>query len=243
VQAQTMGEQGKPIHAPAHLVLPQNSSIKFSQLYQSRHLCTQGRQRIREFVQQGGGYLGICAGAFLGARHRHKPWTMGLLDAVFCLPNMSLSGTITLTSSASIRDVESSSSSAICSVGDGRAEWFTSSAAASLSQDRNEDDAKDEESDGEGERGSNGDSSDSRRTRPGPEDVVSRSTSFCCSHECGPFFEEDSIGAEVYPIAWLEVLIITRSKWVKQQRERGLASRSDPVIDLIIRTLKHAGCA
>lgn len=38
-----------------------------------------GRQAVKGFVEQGGGYLGICAGAYLGSSH--YSWSLGLLDA------------------------------------------------------------------------------------------------------------------------------------------------------------------
>ena len=34
---------------------------------QGRHLGEEGRQRIRQFVQEGGGFMGICAGAYLAS--------------------------------------------------------------------------------------------------------------------------------------------------------------------------------
>ena len=38
-----------------------------------------GRETIRKFVEHGGGYLGICAGAYLACSK--FPWSLGLLDA------------------------------------------------------------------------------------------------------------------------------------------------------------------
>ncbi|MEP6667566.1 MAG: BPL-N domain-containing protein [Chthoniobacter sp.] len=38
-----------------------------------------GREAVKKFVQDGGGYLGICAGAYLACSK--YPWSLGLLDA------------------------------------------------------------------------------------------------------------------------------------------------------------------
>jgi hypothetical protein len=38
-----------------------------------------GRNRVREFVKRGGGYIGICAGAYLASIE--YPWSLGLLNA------------------------------------------------------------------------------------------------------------------------------------------------------------------
>ncbi|MEZ5979308.1 MAG: BPL-N domain-containing protein [Planctomycetota bacterium] len=38
-----------------------------------------GREAVREFVESGGGYLGICAGAYLAANNYE--WSLGILDA------------------------------------------------------------------------------------------------------------------------------------------------------------------
>ncbi len=46
---------------------------------QGRNLDEPGREKIREFVREGGGYIGICAGAYLAATHR--PWSLNILDA------------------------------------------------------------------------------------------------------------------------------------------------------------------
>ncbi len=38
-----------------------------------------GREKIRNFVREGGGFVGICAGAYLASAH--YPWSLNLLDA------------------------------------------------------------------------------------------------------------------------------------------------------------------
>jgi len=40
-----------------------------------------GRTYVREFVASGGGYVGICAGAYLGSDHPDYDWRLGLADA------------------------------------------------------------------------------------------------------------------------------------------------------------------
>jgi N-formylglutamate amidohydrolase/glutamine amidotransferase PdxT len=46
---------------------------------QGRHLGEDGRDKIREFVRQGGGYVGICAGAYLASAD--YKWSLYILDA------------------------------------------------------------------------------------------------------------------------------------------------------------------
>lgn len=46
---------------------------------QGRNLAEEGRQKIREFVKAGGGYVGICAGAYLATCD--YPWSLRILDA------------------------------------------------------------------------------------------------------------------------------------------------------------------
>jgi putative intracellular protease/amidase len=46
---------------------------------EAKALGLKGRQEIKRFVEGGGGYLGICAGAFLAASG--YDWSLGLLDA------------------------------------------------------------------------------------------------------------------------------------------------------------------
>jgi N-formylglutamate amidohydrolase len=46
---------------------------------QGRALGEQGREKVREFVRAGGGFVGICAGAYLAAGERN--WSLGVLDA------------------------------------------------------------------------------------------------------------------------------------------------------------------
>lgn len=46
---------------------------------QGRHLGAPGREKIRGFVRGGGGFIGICAGAYLASAH--YPWSLNLLDA------------------------------------------------------------------------------------------------------------------------------------------------------------------
>lgn len=46
---------------------------------QGKQLAEEGRQRVRAFVQRGGGYVGICAGAYLATCD--YPWSLHILDA------------------------------------------------------------------------------------------------------------------------------------------------------------------
>ncbi len=46
---------------------------------QSVALGSGGREAVREFVAEGGGYLGVCAGGYLAATG--EPWKLGLIDA------------------------------------------------------------------------------------------------------------------------------------------------------------------
>ena len=46
---------------------------------QARALGSSGRERVRNFVQRGGGYVGICAGAYLAANNYE--WSLDILDA------------------------------------------------------------------------------------------------------------------------------------------------------------------
>jgi N-formylglutamate amidohydrolase/glutamine amidotransferase-like uncharacterized protein len=46
---------------------------------QGRHLGEEGREKIREFVASGGGYIGICAGAYLASADYE--WSLNVLDA------------------------------------------------------------------------------------------------------------------------------------------------------------------
>lgn len=46
---------------------------------QSKLLGDEGRRAIQEFVHRGGGYVGICAGAYLATAH--YPWSLAILDA------------------------------------------------------------------------------------------------------------------------------------------------------------------
>jgi len=46
---------------------------------QGRHLREEGRQEIRKFIREGGGYIGICAGAYLASAD--YPWSLNVLDA------------------------------------------------------------------------------------------------------------------------------------------------------------------
>lgn len=46
---------------------------------QGRNLDEPGRERIRGFVRDGGGFVGICAGAYLATSH--YPWSLHILDA------------------------------------------------------------------------------------------------------------------------------------------------------------------
>lgn len=46
---------------------------------QGRALGEDGRERVRRFVKAGGGYVGICAGAYLASSQ--YSWSLGVLDA------------------------------------------------------------------------------------------------------------------------------------------------------------------
>lgn len=46
---------------------------------QAETLGQEGRERVREFVENGGGFVGICAGAYLASAHYR--WSLHLLDA------------------------------------------------------------------------------------------------------------------------------------------------------------------
>jgi glutamine amidotransferase-like uncharacterized protein len=46
---------------------------------QAKALGEDGRNRVRKFVSQGGGFIGICAGAYLASAE--YPWALKLLDA------------------------------------------------------------------------------------------------------------------------------------------------------------------
>lgn len=47
---------------------------------QARELGKQGREAVRSFVKAGGGYVGICAGAYLASRSQKRPY-LGILNA------------------------------------------------------------------------------------------------------------------------------------------------------------------
>lgn len=46
---------------------------------QSKNLEEKGRDVIREFVKEGGGYVGICAGSYLASSHYE--WSLGIINA------------------------------------------------------------------------------------------------------------------------------------------------------------------
>ncbi len=46
---------------------------------QGKDLAEEGRDAVREFLREGGGYLGICAGAYLATNE--YPWSLNLIDA------------------------------------------------------------------------------------------------------------------------------------------------------------------
>lgn len=56
------------------LICPGGSGSK-----QSKDLEEKGRVAIQEFVKAGGGYIGICAGAYLASSH--YSWSLGLMNA------------------------------------------------------------------------------------------------------------------------------------------------------------------
>ena len=46
---------------------------------QARSLQAAGRDKVREFVRHGGGYLGICGGAYLGTSY--YDWSLNIVNA------------------------------------------------------------------------------------------------------------------------------------------------------------------
>jgi glutamine amidotransferase-like uncharacterized protein len=56
------------------LIQPGGSGSK-----QASTLGEEGRKCVRDFVANGGGYIGICAGSYLASAH--YPWSLNLLDA------------------------------------------------------------------------------------------------------------------------------------------------------------------
>ncbi len=56
------------------LIMPGGSASS-----QSSHLQDEGHKQVREFVQTGGGYVGICAGSYLATTH--YSWSLGILNA------------------------------------------------------------------------------------------------------------------------------------------------------------------
>jgi glutamine amidotransferase-like uncharacterized protein len=56
------------------LIQPGGSGSK-----QAKTLGDVGRERVKKFVAEGGGFIGICAGAYLASAN--YPWSLGLLDA------------------------------------------------------------------------------------------------------------------------------------------------------------------
>jgi glutamine amidotransferase-like uncharacterized protein len=57
------------------LIHPGGSASK-----QATTLGDEGRERVRQFVADGGGFIGVCAGAYLATAE--YPWSLGLLDAL-----------------------------------------------------------------------------------------------------------------------------------------------------------------
>jgi len=66
--------RGDALHACDVVVCPGGSGSG-----QSKQLEAEGREAIRGFVGRGGGYVGICAGAYLATSH--YPWSLAILDA------------------------------------------------------------------------------------------------------------------------------------------------------------------
>ncbi len=58
------------------IIFPGGSGSK-----ESASLGDAGRKIVREFVRNGGGYVGICAGAYLGSDHPDYAWRLGVADA------------------------------------------------------------------------------------------------------------------------------------------------------------------
>ena len=56
------------------LIMPGGSGSK-----QATNLETSGREAIQQFVKNGGGYVGICAGAYLASSH--YPWSLHIINS------------------------------------------------------------------------------------------------------------------------------------------------------------------
>ena len=56
------------------LIMPGGSGSK-----QATNLEISGREAIRQFVKNGGGYVGVCAGAYLASSH--YPWSLHIINA------------------------------------------------------------------------------------------------------------------------------------------------------------------
>jgi len=56
------------------LIVPGGSASK-----QAAAMTADGREAVRDFIRRGGGYVGLCAGAYLATSH--YKWSLGLLDA------------------------------------------------------------------------------------------------------------------------------------------------------------------
>lgn len=56
------------------LLVPGGSGSK-----QASAMTSDGREAVRDFVRRGGGYVGVCAGAYLATSH--YKWSLGVLDA------------------------------------------------------------------------------------------------------------------------------------------------------------------
>ena len=56
------------------LIMPGGSGSK-----QATNLEASGREAIQQFVKNGGGYVGVCAGAYLASSH--YPWSLNLINA------------------------------------------------------------------------------------------------------------------------------------------------------------------
>lgn len=56
------------------LIMPGGSGSKQSEMLEEK-----GRDVVREFVKEGGGYVGICAGSYLASSH--YSWSLGIINA------------------------------------------------------------------------------------------------------------------------------------------------------------------
>ncbi|PQO41911.1 BPL-N domain-containing protein [Blastopirellula marina] len=56
------------------LIMPGGSGSKQSEMLEEK-----GRENVKQYVESGGSYVGICAGSYLASSH--YPWSLGILNA------------------------------------------------------------------------------------------------------------------------------------------------------------------